>query len=284
MKGISIVKSLLFIWILLVLSLQAANPKLYAPIGNPLFDSLSYTKKISKLYAFERQKQQFNAYITQLQKAKTTGLRLDEYAKSQEINEYRDYYLSSLRKLEKLEIEINNIIKSTTLQAIQNKNTIRFYAIMETKHPFLQKDPTLNEAITRYQYTLKQQKAKALQAKQVAEQKRRQHRNAFLHSFANLKGVWQGIQDDTTVKLHFLSKTNFIMEKQDDKHQQIIKGNYRLNNDVLNLTTSSITNINVQGTSHTRNRVVNIPFLIKTIDEKTLSLQPKHHSLITLKK
>lgn len=277
-------KYLLILLITSFLYLEAKNPELYAAIGDPLYNTLPYTQKLSKLYAFSNQKEAFTYYISEVKKAKVTGLRLDQFSKSRDIQDYQKYYIKTLRKLESLDIDIRATIKRITLETIKSDNTTRFYAIIDTHHPFLTKDTTLIKAIKTYKNALKKREAikVAAQKEQRAQEKAKQEN--FFRSFANLQYLWEGTQANEKVRLEFKSSSFFTLTKVDNKHQQILHGHYKLEKDVLTLITDSITNINQRGTKHTRERTVEINYQILKINATILTLQPLHRKKMTLKK
>lgn len=270
-------KHLIVILLLLATSLLGSNPKLYSVLGDPIYNNLIYVEKISKLYAFNSHKKELLLYINEVKKEKKVGFRLDNVKNKQGIKDYRQFYLKKLRTLIAQSKKIDLTIKHVTFDTIDAKNRTRFYAIIDTKHPTLNKDHQLQQHITAYQKALDAEKKQANLKKSQANYK-------LLRSYKNLQKLWKGHQKDAKIILDFKNSTQLVLTTQENTSQQVIEGTYRLKRNRLTLTTRAITNIDKNKQKHTRIRTIKIIYTIKKITTKELILQATHKEPIVLKK
>jgi len=256
---------ILFI-LLLALSLQAATPKTYSSIGDPVYQTVEPIRKFSSFITFKEDEVLFSDYVIEADKARDEGFWIDKYRLLREAKERSKKYLNSLRYLQQINRQISKIIKDTTLTAIKKHHAKTYYAIKKARHPVFRNDAELRRAAKRFETTLKRER-KQRKVKQQKETK------VFLRSYKNLKGSWTGVEHDgTAVEFKFTRNDTIEIIRKTPALKQSIIGLWRSDDSQMKINAKSITQQKASRVAHTRETSAVILYRIESISKKSLKL------------
>jgi hypothetical protein len=256
----------LLLFLSLTLALQAAMPKTYASIGDPVYRAVGPVETLTSFKTFQSERALFKGYIEEAARAAEEGRWLDTHRRLPGTKKRADAYLKTLRHLQQVKAQITEIVKNKMMHAIRKHQTRTYSAIKKSGYPALIGDAELRRASVRFEKRLR------------AEHRRERERQArakedFLRSYDNLKGEWSGRSaSGKTVVYRFLDKRRIEIIKRNDTRTQTLEGTWRVNNDVLTVTLQSITNQRRGDIPHQRDADIKLQKQIRAVDTKKLTL------------
>lgn len=258
-------KRLLF-FLLLALTLQAAMPRTYSTVGDPLYRAVGPVGTLADFKAFGGERDIFVSFIRETKAAEKEGFWLDTHLRMPEAKARSKAYLKTLRHLQKVNAQIADIVREKTMEAIGKKHARTYFAIKKSGYLALIDDPELQRASRRYENRLK------------AEQKRKQEHRVrqeadFLRSYGNLKGEWfNHAASGKTTTYRFLDKERIVIIKQSKAKTQTMEGTWRIDDDVMHIALESITHQQTGGVPHRRAANVTLQMQIRAIGKEEMTL------------
>jgi len=275
-------KYLLFLT-LLTLSLFSATPKLYKPIGDPIYKHISSVKKMSDIGYFKNEKKQLLSFIKNASDHKKLGFAYDKKRRAKTLTkEEQKAYLNRLRSLDRELFAINGLAKDALPVFIKRRYIKSFYQLKATKLSFLRRDADSAWLVKKYTRELnkkerlrQQEQAKKLKHDKVAYEK-------MLRSAQNLNGTWKGKSSDKTDLITVFKEDKLALSYLGKKKTNLIKGIYTINK-TLNFT-MQIRKLTVEGRSHIRHINIKRNYKILKVSETELILQYKDETLTLIRK
>ncbi len=252
--------------LLFSLLLFAGHPKIYSSIGNPLYNAIGPTKKLSTFVVFKDHRREFENFVKWAGDAKREGFWLDSHKGAPDFDARSKRYLKRLRNLQQYNSMISHYIKDETLTAIKKHHVRTFNTLTASAHPVFKRDKELAKACKRFKRQLKRERERAHKAKAKREA-------AYVRSYKNLKGRWKGTYESGEHTTFYFRNTHDIVITRTLKNRtQTLKGRWKIGHTVLNVSLTSITNKRQGEVAHTRASKANIVFDIKRIGRKRLVL------------
>jgi hypothetical protein len=256
----------LMLFFILALTAQAATPKIFSSVGDPVYAAVAPVKMLSTYKTFKQDRTLFTSFVTQADAARKEGFWLDKYRLLPEAKRRSKAYLETLRQLQQINAQISKIVKETTLNSIKKHRTKTYYALKKSAHPVFRDDKELRQQMARFERRLTQEHKQ--QQQENAEQKA-----AVLRSFKNLKGTWQGmVNKGESIVYNFKTPNDITITKQPETLLQAIEGRWRIHNDTLTISLKTITNQKADGIPHTRDTSVKLVKKILSIGKEHLTL------------
>ena len=256
----------LLFFLSLTLTLQAATPKTYASIGDPVYRAVGPVGTLCTSKTFRKEQELFKSYVSEANAAEKEGLWLDTHLRSPEAKKRSGSYLKTLRHLQKVNAKITDIVRDKTMDAIEKHHTRTYFAINKSGYLALINDPELQRASQRFEKRLK------------AEQKRKKEQQIraeadYLRSYGNLKGDWRSAPSSgKSVVYRFLDERHIVIVKQSSARTQTLEGTWRIDGDVMQIALETITNQKKGGIPHQRTAGVKLQMQIRAINKKKMTL------------
>jgi len=220
----------LFLSVLLFnISLFAATPKLFKPIGDPVYYEISAVVSLSQMHYYKKDKTLLDSFVTKAKKHKKLGFTYDKKRRASTLSKQEQkIYLDGLRELKK-QLQSIYIIVRSDLQVIIKKNYVKtFYRLKRTQLDILRIDPKSAKAISNYERKLNKKKRLAKQKKtQQAKDDKVAHYH-FIRSNENLNGKWKGKSSDGTKMLATFTKDDLYLTYKTKKDTIVFKGTYKI--------------------------------------------------------
>jgi len=270
-------KYLLF-FLLLTLSLFSATPKLYKPIGDPIYKQINSVKKISDIGYFKNQKRELLAFVKRANTHKKLGFTYDKKRRNKNLSkEEQKSYLKELRDLDKELTSINRLAKDALPVLIKRRYIKSFYQLKSSKLSFLRQDSTSAWLVKKYSRELnkkerlrQQKEAKRVKNDKIAYKKK-------LRSYAHLNGTWTGKNSDKEMVSAFFNNDKLSLTYKTKNKTNIIKGNYHLNKKLS--FRIKIRKLIEDKRAHIRHINIKRSYEVLKITEKELILQYKDEKL-----
>jgi len=217
------------LFLLSSLCLFAATPKLFKPIGDPIYKEIPAVISLSKMHYFKNDKKMLNNFIQDAKATKKLGFTYDKKRKQKTLTkqEQKDY-LDKLRDLKKQLKTIYSRVRVALSEIIKKRYVKTFYALKRTRIDILHLDPKSASKIRKFEYQLtrkkrlaKQKKAAQLKADKLAYYK-------FLRSDKNLNGKWKGKSNDDTKMAASFNKSTLYLTYKNPKDTLVFKGSYKI--------------------------------------------------------
>ena len=250
--------------LLTTLLMAAATPKPFAAVGDPLYGDIAPITSLMRLYAFKEHQKTLERYLLDAETAKRSGFALQKKHERQAAAAY----IEMLRELEKRHQEIDRLVKTALLDAIDSDRTSRYRQIMSTGYSMLRGDPTLLKASQRYQALLKRR-----------DQEQAARHNAWLETPAHLNGSWE------TQNLTWRFKGDSLeVIKRDGDRLQRLEGKWKIDRSTLRFSVRSITNERTGYPKHQRDLDVTRRYAINSLADGRMTLkEPEGGSLQLIK-
>ena len=266
------------LFVILDLSLYAATPELFKPIGDPVYHEVPSVKKMAKMDYFTAQGQIFQDFIHEARFYQELGFAYDkkEGNKSLSKTEQKNY-INGLRDLQKQLDKINFIAKTALEEIIKKEKIAPFYELKDTDMSVLKSDKNIAQSITQYEKRVveirrSQEQQRIRDIKSAKEQEYR-----MLRSFENLDGNWK---DDTdqgqTVVAHF-NKNRLTLTYSQKNESHILNGSYTIEKSLdFHIDTRELIKEKV---SHVRTLNLSRVFEIQALSPREIILQYKDETL-----
>jgi hypothetical protein len=269
--------------LLLTLTLFSATPKLYKPIGDPIYKHISSVKKMSEIGYFKNEKKQLLNFVKKANTHKKLGFAYDKKRRAKTLSkEEQKAYLNTLRSLDRELFTINTLAKDALPIFIKRRYVQSFYQLKATKLSFLRRDSDSAWLVKKYSLELskkqrirQKQQAKKLKNNKIAYQK-------MLRSSQNLNGTWQGISNDKTKLKAIFNENKLALSYITKNKTNLIKGTYTVNK-TLNFS-MQIRKLTVEERSHIRHVNIKRNYEIVTVSETELVLKYKDEVLTLTRK
>jgi len=269
--------------LLLTLSLFSATPKLYKPIGDPIYKHISSVKKMAEIGYFKNEKQQLLSFVKNASAHKRLGFSYDKKRRAKTLTKQEQKaYLNTLRSLDRELFAINGLGKDALPVFVKRRYVQSFHQLKATHLSFLRRDSDSAWLVKKYtrelnkQERLRQQKqAKKLKNDKVAYQK-------MLHSAQNLNGSWDGKSSDNSVLKAVFNEEKLSLSYISKNKINLIKGTYTLTK-TLNFS-MKIRKLMIEGRSHIRHIKIKRSYEIVKISETELILKYKDEVLTLTRK
>jgi hypothetical protein len=118
----------IFIIALLVTLLNAQNPKVYAALGDVIYDNVDNIEKLKDINAYQSYINDIAEYVAEVRQAKEVGLLIESSANHQG----KKSYLSTLRRLSKKNDFFIRSVQSNYKNAIDSNNSELFSQIVNS--------------------------------------------------------------------------------------------------------------------------------------------------------
>ena len=257
--------------------LFAANPKTYASIGDPVYNSVAAT---SKLITVEKLTVDFNLiqkYIEEANQARKEGFWLDKYPYLPESETRRKAYIDTLRTLGGYNKQISKIVKDTMLKAIKSNDYTSYLQLKKSRYPVLTDDADLKREIKNYEAQVRQQT--------IAREKRHQQKkHKDLRSIGNLKGQWKSVSDQSTIILNFENEKTLSHQSISENTALTLEGEWEINQEQLVIKVSSITRQRTDRPAHTRKSTIILTYTVMQISNETIILEDKNSKALYFNK
>ena len=260
------VKRLLF-FLMLTLTLQAAMPKTYSSIGDPIYRAVGPVETLAAQKTFREEGELFSAYVREAKAAEQEGRWLDTHLRLPEAKARSASYLKTLRHLQKLNAQITGIVREKTMDAIRQHHSGTYFAIKKSGFTALITDPELQQASRRFENRLKTEQ------KRKAEQDARRKED-FLRTYGNLKGDWHSSSSPgNTIVYRFVDTRRIMIIKEREANTQTMEGTWRIDDDdVMHIALETITHQKTGGIPHQRTADVKLQMQIRDIGQKKMTL------------
>jgi len=264
--------------------LFAATPKLYKPIGDPIYNEIPAVISLSKMNYFKKDKVQFLDFINKAKSHKKLGFTYDRKKKQKTLTKVEQRtYLNGIRRLDKSLRQIYFIVKNTLPRIIKTNYTKTFYRLLKTRLDILYLDPKTAKSIKAYKYKLNKRKRIARQ-KQVKKEKdaKTAHYN-FLRSSKNLDGKWKGKNTQKETMSASFHDDIVYLTYASKGQVQVFKGSYKIykNTFTFNIQQRKRTKKDI---SHIKKVKFQRKYIIKKISKTQLNLQYKDETIYLKRK
>ena len=118
----------LILFFLCFSSLYAVNPKVYASLGDKIYDNVQNIKKLTAIGDYYLYADDINAYLQKVDATKQEGLLLDENSSTND----RKMYLAKLRDLSSSNDYYVHMAETSLKNAIANQDSLLFSKIINT--------------------------------------------------------------------------------------------------------------------------------------------------------
>jgi len=259
--------------------LFAATPKLFKPVGDPIYKEIPAVSKMAQMSFFKNQKHVLLGFVKKAQSHKRLGLSYDKKRRNNTLNKAEQKaYLDGLRSL-KEELTAVYLIAQEGLHRIIKKNYIKtFYQLKKTNIGVLRLDPKSVSAIKNYDRRLNRKQKLAQQKKAAQEKEAVITRYNELRSAKNLNGRWKGKSSDGAKLLLVFKADRLSLHYERAKDTNIFKGKYSIHKNSFNFKIQQRKRIKAD-LSHIRKVQLQRNYQIKTITEKELVLSYKDELL-----
>lgn len=207
----------------------AAMPKLYSPIGDPIYLEIPAVDKMSKLKYFKNDRVQLDRFVGKASEHKRLGLLYDQKRKAKTLSkDERQMYRNTLRDLEKKLLSISAIAKKGLSDMVASNRAKDFRQLTQTQLDVFKKDPKSIAEIRTY--------AKKLRHQQYLRQKREEKKAdsdkeayaKMLRSAKNLNGTWMGNSSDGSAVTAYFEQERLSLHYVRTDHINIYKGTYTI--------------------------------------------------------
>jgi len=250
----------------------AANPKIFSGVGDPVYDTVSPLEKLQKLKIFKPERGAMLNYINEARAAKKEGFAIDRAAGSAAAKPKINAYLQTLRRLEKENGRLANVVKEQTRLAIKKKSAPTFYAIKNSRHPVLTDNRSLRAEIAVYERRLKQE-----------AKKRRLENYRYYRTADNLGGSWVSRGNGAVTTLTF-RKNGLTMQRQSADEELLMRGDWRIEKEFLIFTVTTVERQEKERPKHVRRSAVSVYYKIVNVDTHTLELRDEYGEIISVRK
>jgi len=264
--------------LLLTLTLFSATPKLYKPIGDPIYKYIPSVQKMSEIGYFKNEKKQMLVFVKKAKTHKKLGFAYDKKRRTKTLSKQEQKaYLNTLRTLDRELFAINTLGKDALPVFIKRRYVQSFHQLKATKLSFLRRDADSAWLVKKYsrqlnkQQRLRQQKqAKKLKNDKVAYQK-------MLRSSQNLNGTWNGKSSDKSSIKAVFNENKLALSYITKNRINFIKGTYTVSK-TLNFS-MKVRKLMVEERSHIRHINIKRNYEIVKVSETELVLKYKDEVL-----
>ena len=236
--------------------LYAANPKVYAPVGDPVYNDAAALKKLSRLKMFRTEKKNIERFVAEVNRIKKTGFEL-EHTKDKESAKN---YLQHLRTLSKENVRLTSVVKTKLRNTIKKEWPQTYRKILASGHSILKSDTELKREMQRYNAKLKKREDAA-----------RELSKKMLRTPKNLYGKWQ--TDAGLKQVWKFDGHSLLVHKEDGKGKQRLSGTWKIEADHFIFTITTITLLRPNQHPHTRHKRITRYFSLLSISKNSLKLK-----------
>lgn len=250
----------------LAVALQAGTPKVFASIGDPVYQAVKPTRALVTLKNFQKDKALFKTFLNETAAAYKEGKWIDAHRHTPDAKRRSGEYLAALRHLGQLNAQITESVRNTLETAIQKRQTRLYFTIKKSGYPALIDDAELHRKMAAYESRLKQQQERDRRLKMQQE-------SAFLRSYGNLRGKWRAKTAAGKEKIYrFESPKKLTIITRSASRKQTLEGEWRIRNNMLDIALSRITNTMQDGVPHARDTDIKLHMKIRSIGKKSFKL------------
>lgn len=217
------------LFLLSSLCLLAATPRLYKPIGDPIYNEIPAVISLSKMTYFLNDKTFLVNFVQEANQHKKLGFSYDKKRRNKTLSkEEQKNYLDGLRSLKKQMQHIYGLVREA-LPVIIKKNYVKtYYRLKKTKLDILFLDPKSVSIMKKFE--------KKVNAKRRAQEKQRalkekndkvNHYN-FIRSNKNLAGKWKGKGSDNNIMSATFINDIIYLTYHNDKETTVFKGKFSI--------------------------------------------------------
>jgi DNA replicative helicase MCM subunit Mcm2 (Cdc46/Mcm family) len=207
----------------------AAMPKLYSPIGDPLYQEIPAVEKMSKIKYFKNDRPQLDSFVREASEHKRLGLLYDQKRKAKNLSkDERQMYRNTLRDLENKLVSISAMARKALSDMIANNQAKEFRQLTQTQLEVFKKDPKSVAEIKTYAKKLRrQQYLRQKREKKQAEDKKDAYEK-MLRSAKNLNGTWKGKSSDGSAVTAYFEQEKLTLHYARPEYINIYKGTYTI--------------------------------------------------------
>lgn len=264
--------------VLFTLALFSATPKLYKPIGDPIYKYIGSVKKMSDIGYFKKEKKELLTFVKKASAHKKLGFSYDKKRRAKTLSkEEQKAYLNTLRALDRDLFTINTLGKDALPIFIKHRYVASFHQLKATKLSFLRRDTDSAWLVKKYSRELNK-KARLRQKKQAKKLKNNKVAyNKMLRSSKNLNGTWEGKSNNKALLTAVFNEDKLSLSFKTQNKTNIIKGVYTLTK-TFNFS-MQIRKLLIEDRSHIRHINIKRQYKVMKISETELVLQYKDEVL-----
>jgi len=222
-------QKLLILLLIFIFSLSAATPKLYKPIGDPIYKEIKSVQKMSDIGYFKNEKQELLKFIKEAKAHKKHGLEYDKQRVSKILRKKdQRSYLNNLRALDRELSYINTLAKEALPVLIKRRYVQSFYQLKATQLPFLTQDAESAFLVKNYDKQLNKEKQGRLLAQERKKRNKAISYQKMLYSSKNLNGKWKGKSSDKSKLLAKFDASKLTLTYITPEKSNIFTGTYSI--------------------------------------------------------
>ena len=222
-------QKLLILLLIFIFSLSAATPKLYKPIGDPIYKEIKSVQKMSDIGYFKNEKQELLKFIKEAKAHKKLGLEYDKQRVSKILRKKdQRSYLNNLRALDRELSYINTLAKEALPVLIKRRYVQSFYQLKATQLPFLTQDAESAFLVKNYDKQLNKEKQGRLLAQERKKRNKAISYQKMLYSSKNLNGQWKGKSSDKSKLLAKFDASKLTLTYITPEKSNIFTGTYSI--------------------------------------------------------
>ena len=207
----------------------AAMPKLYSPIGDPLYQEIPAVEKMSKIKYFKNDRAQLDSFVRETSEHKRLGLLYDQKRKAKTLSkDERLMYRNTLRDLEKKLVSISTIATKALSDMIKNNRAEAFRQLTQTQLKVFKKDPKSVAEISAYAKKLRHQQYLRQKREEKQAKRNTEAYEKMLRSAKNLNGTWKGKSSDGSTVTAYFEQQKLSLHYERTDHINIYKGTYTI--------------------------------------------------------
>ena len=260
----------------------ATMPKLYSPIGDPLYQEIPAVEKMAKINYFKNDRAQLDSFVREASEHKRLGLIYDQKRKKKTLSkDERQMYRNTLRELEKKLLSISAIAKKGLSEMIANNRATDFKKLTQTQLGVLKKDPKSVADIRAYAKKLRHQQYLRLKREEKQAKHKKEAYDNMLRSAKNLNGTWTGKSSDGSSVTAYFEQEKLSLSYTKKEYTSIYKGTYTVER-ALDFHIYK-TELVKAGVTHVRRIGLQRQYELLSISKKELQMRYKTET-ITLKR